>query len=146
MVKALIYLHSKDVIHRDIKPENLLNSLGTIKLADFGWSVHAPSNRRQTMCGTLDYLPPEMVQNELTTYDKSIDIWSLGILAFEFCCGFPPFEAETQNQTYLRINKLDLKFPEHLSAQSKDFICRCLKTEPLERSTLHQLEQHAWLK
>ena len=128
MVKALIYLHSKDVIHRDIKPENLLNSLGTIKLADFGWSVHAPSNRRQTMCGTLDYLPPEMVQNELTTYDKSIDIWSLGILAFEFCCGFPPFEAETQNQTYSRINKLDLKFPEHLSAQSKDFICRCLKT------------------
>jgi aurora kinase, other len=54
-------MHSKDVIHRDIKPENLLDSLGTLKLADFGWSVHAPSDRRKTVCGTLDYLPPEMI-------------------------------------------------------------------------------------
>jgi len=38
MANALIYLHSKHIIHRDIKPENLLNSLGTIKIADFGWS------------------------------------------------------------------------------------------------------------
>jgi serine/threonine protein kinase len=89
-----MYIHSKDVIHRDIKPENLLNCLGTIKLADFGWSVHEPSNKRQTMCGTLDYLPPEMVTGDDTSYDKSIDVWSLGILAFEFTCGFPPFEAE----------------------------------------------------
>jgi len=90
--KALMYIHSKDIIHRDIKPENLLNCLGVIKLADFGWSVHAPSNRRQTMCGTLDYLPPEMVQRGKIDYDNSIDIWSLGILAYEFVCGKPPFE------------------------------------------------------
>ena len=62
VIQALKYIHSKDIIHRDIKPENLLNCLGVIKLADFGWSVHAPSNRRNTMCGTLDYLPPEMIQ------------------------------------------------------------------------------------
>ena len=56
------------VIHRDIKPENLLiggkpghGEFDVLKIADFGWSVHAPSNRRKTMCGTLDYLPPEMV-------------------------------------------------------------------------------------
>lgn len=82
------------MIHRDIKPENLLNCLGTIKLADFGWSVYAPSNRRETMCGTLDYLPPEMVNSKHPSYDKSIDVWSLGILAFEFTCGFPPFESD----------------------------------------------------
>ncbi|CAM9510560.1 unnamed protein product, partial [Laminaria digitata] len=59
---ALSYCHSKHVIHRDIKPENLLvGHNGELKIADFGWSVHAPSNRRQTFCGTLDYLPPEMV-------------------------------------------------------------------------------------
>lgn len=33
---------------------------GELKIADFGWSVHAPNSRRQTLCGTLDYLPPEM--------------------------------------------------------------------------------------
>ena len=46
IIQALKYMHSKDIIHRDIKPENLLDCMGTIKLADFGWSVHAPSNRR----------------------------------------------------------------------------------------------------
>nr|CAI5866575.1 unnamed protein product [Callosobruchus analis] len=59
---ALMYLHQKKVIHRDIKPENLLlGANGEIKIADFGWSVHAPSSKRTTVCGTLDYLPPEMV-------------------------------------------------------------------------------------
>ena len=98
MAEALIYLHSKHVIHRDIKPENLLNSSvkisnfgytfqGTIKIADFGWSIHAPTTRRQTLCGTLDYLPPEMVEG--VAHDYRVDIWSLGVLCYEFCCGKP---------------------------------------------------------
>lgn len=65
--------------------------MGTIKLADFGWSVYAdPNDKRQTLCGTLDYLPPEMVEGN--THDNNIDIWSLGILIYEFCVGSPPFE------------------------------------------------------
>ncbi|CAN7047355.1 unnamed protein product, partial [Brassica oleracea var. botrytis] len=56
----------KHVIHRDIKPENLLigaqlNNNGELKIADFCWSVRT-FNRRKTMCGTFDYLPPEMVK------------------------------------------------------------------------------------
>ncbi|CAG9760968.1 unnamed protein product [Ceutorhynchus assimilis] len=59
---ALDYCHQNHVIHRDIKPENLLLTItGDVKLADFGWSVHSPSLKRNTMCGTLDYLPPEMI-------------------------------------------------------------------------------------
>ncbi len=65
LADAFAYCHCKKVIHRDIKPENLLVSLkGDIKIADFGWSVHAPSSRRNTMCGTLDYLAPEMVEHK----------------------------------------------------------------------------------
>lgn len=98
---ALSYLHVKEVIHRDIKPENLLNSQGTIKIADFGWSVYAPQEgRRETLCGTLDYLPPEMVKGD--THDKNVDIWSLGILWYELLWGFPPFETDTHNETYER--------------------------------------------
>ncbi len=55
-------MHARGVIHRDIKPENLLLANEyTVKVADFGWSVYAPSDRRKTLCGTLDYLPPEMI-------------------------------------------------------------------------------------
>ena len=71
MARALGYCHQKHVIHRDIKPENLLLGLnGELKIADFGWSVHAPSLRRETFCGTLDYLPPEMV--EVKGYDEKV--------------------------------------------------------------------------
>ena len=46
LADALMYCHGKKVIHRDIKPENLLLGLmGELKIADFGWSVHAPSSR-----------------------------------------------------------------------------------------------------
>lgn len=95
MADALAYLHSKHVIHRDIKPENLLIGLdGELKIGDFGWSVHAPSNRRRTFCGTLDYLPPEMVEGK--DHNEKVDHWALGVLAYEFLCGRPPFEEKDE--------------------------------------------------
>lgn len=64
LADALNYLHERDVIHRDIKPENLLlGHNGELKIADFGWSVHEPNSARTTLCGTVDYLPPESMYN-----------------------------------------------------------------------------------
>jgi serine/threonine protein kinase len=91
MADALGYLHAKHVIHRDIKPENLLLGIdGELKIGDFGWSVHAPGNRRKTLCGTLDYLPPEMVEGR--DHTERVDHWALGVLCYEFLVGKPPFE------------------------------------------------------
>ena len=129
LTHALVYCHRKHVIHRDIKPENLLlDHRGNLKIADFGWSVHAPSLRRKTLCGTLDYLPPEMVEGQ--PHDANVDIWSLGVLAYEFLVGNPPFEAQSHTDTYKRIAKVDLKFPSHVSASARDLISkvRCLCT------------------
>ena len=117
LARALMYCHSKHVIHRDIKPENLLLGMkGELKIADFGWSVHAPNSRRKTLCGTLDYLPPEMVQG--LDHDSAVDVWSLGVLCYEFLFGQPPFEAEGHSNTYKRILRVDLKFPAEIPVSS----------------------------
>lgn len=121
MADALAYLHRKHVIHRDIKPENILVGLnGEIKIADFGWSVHAPNNRRTTMCGTLDYLPPEMV--EAKEHNERVDLWALGVLTYEFIVGSPPFETEGHQATYKKIVKVDLRIPSFVSAEAADLI------------------------
>lgn len=78
------------------------------------------SFRRRTLCGTLDYLPPEMVEG--TTHHTSADIWCLGILIYEFLVGMPPFETNDTQQTYKRIVKCDIKYPEHMSDPAKDLI------------------------
>ncbi|KAK9886173.1 hypothetical protein WA026_015684 [Henosepilachna vigintioctopunctata] len=102
---ALDYCHQNDVIHRDIKPENLLLTInGDVKLADFGWSIHAPKPRRTTMCGTLDYLPPEILNGK--SYGHYVDLWCLGVLFHEFLVGSPPFKSSGTEETYEKIRKV----------------------------------------
>ena len=124
MAAALKYLHKKHIMHRDIKPENILVGVhGEVKISDFGWSVHAPNNRRQTMCGTLDYLPPEMLKpgSQDKYYNEKVDIWSLGVLMYEFLVGEAPFE-DTQVMTQRRIARADMSIPSFLSPEARDLI------------------------
>ncbi|CAI5741713.1 unnamed protein product [Hyaloperonospora brassicae] len=144
MARALVYMHSKHVIHRDIKPENLLVGFhGELKIADFGWSVHAPSSRRTTLCGTLDYLPPEMIENK--PHDENVDVWTLGILMYEFLTGAPPFETENAKETYRRIAHVDLKFPSFVSSEARDLLIKILRHDPRQRMPLERVLTHPWI-
>lgn len=144
LADALKYCHAKKVIHRDIKPENLLlGSKGELKIADFGWSVHAPSSRRTTLCGTLDYLPPEMVHGK--THNELVDLWSLGVLCFEFLVGKPPFESECYEDTYRRISKAIYFVPPFISEGAKDLIGKLLLVQPEKRLCLDGVLAHPWI-
>jgi aurora kinase len=98
------------------------------------------------VCGTLDYLPPEMVSH--SPHDRSVDLWCLGVLTFEFLYGHPPFEASDQAATYQRISKVDLKFPTRpvVSDDAKDLIVRLLQKDPKKRATWEQISQHKFIQ
>ncbi|XP_032679814.1 aurora kinase B-like [Odontomachus brunneus] len=141
---ALEYCHRNNVIHRDIKPENLLLTYdGDIKLADFGWSVHAPSSKRNTLCGTLDYLPPEMLTGQ--TYDVYVDHWCLGILCYEFLTGQPPFLSSSQQETYAKIKTISMQWPEQITFGAKDLISKLIKKKSSERISLAAVKKHFWI-
>ncbi|CAG9585044.1 unnamed protein product [Danaus chrysippus] len=144
LTKALIYCHSKKVIHRDIKPENLLIGHNfELKIADFGWSVHSPSSRRMTLCGTLDYLSPEMIEGKPHSY--AVDIWSLGVLCYELLVGLPPFDAKDSHQTYRKIRYVIIKYPEFISEKAKDLMGKLLVTNPEQRLPLVEVLKHPWI-
>lgn len=141
---ALRYCHTKKVIHRDIKPENLLlGARGEIKIADFGWSVHAPSSRRTTLCGTVDYLPPEMITGK--AHDEKVDLWSLGVLCYEFLTGKPPFESTSYEETYRKISKAIFSCPPYFSEGARDLIKRLLVVKPEMRLDLSLVLKHPWI-
>jgi len=104
---AVHFLHINDFVHRDLKPENLLlDENNMIKLCDFGWCVQiAEDGPRKTFCGTYEYMAPEVI-NEIP-YDKTIDVWSLGILLYELLHGYSPFRVF--NYSKIRQNSIEQK-------------------------------------
>lgn len=82
-------MHSKSIVYRDLKPENLLiDGSGHVKIADFGFAKVMPTDRTFTLCGTPEYLAPEIITGAKTGYGKSVDWWAFGVLIFEMLAGY----------------------------------------------------------
>ena len=79
---SLEYLHNLNLIYRDLKTENILiDKTGNIKIVDFGFTRTEPEEKCKSFCGTVQYLAPEILTGK--EYDKAIDWWAFGILAYE---------------------------------------------------------------
>ena len=131
---AIDYLHKNGYIYRDLKPENILiDKEGNIKLTDFGLSKVISNdgdiNTTNTLCGTLEYIAPEIFQRK--PYDKSIDWFSFGVVLYEMLTGQLPFNIK--NEEFDESKYKNIKYPEKMSPEAKELIEKLIEIEPEKR-------------
>ena len=147
ILNALCFLHENNLLHRDIKPENILiHNKNEIKLCDFGTCNENFIGNRNTICGTFEYMAPEIIKEK--SYDKSVDIWSLGIVLYELTHGFTPFNMKFNgNKKYdeiikeLILNKYDFNkgLIRFVSESCLNLIKSMIEYNPIKRIKMREI-------
>jgi protein kinase A len=126
------YLHSKNIIYRDLKPENILiNKNGYLKLTDFGFAKVLEQGKTYTLCGTPEYLAPEIILNK--GHGKPVDWWTMGILLYEMLVGIDPFNDDDPMMIYQKIIKGKIRFPNSIDKDAKSLIKHLLTADTTKR-------------
>ena len=165
VASALAHLHDKGIMHRDVKPENLFlktkDGNSRAKLGDFGFAIDFTRHSPSTLCGTLDYMAPEVlalsrkVMKQHCTEEQSecgpaVDCWAVGILVYECLVGETPFsDAKDVVSKYNAIESGVLRLPRstgRISLDAVDFILSCLDLNPKTRITAREMLDHPWLR
>jgi len=154
VVSAVEYLHENGIAHRDLKPENLLvegeEDDSKVKIADFGFAKSfggEAGEQLMTSCGSPGYVAPEILTAE--SYDKSVDMWSVGVILYILLSGYPPFYADSAPALFKKI--MDVKYDfddsvwDDISDSAKDLIRNLLVKDPSKRYTAQQCLSHAWI-
>jgi len=161
LISAIAYMDRKGVCHRDLKCENvLLAPNGYLKIIDLGFAKRIPytittkdgqtinQHRSFTMCGTPEYLAPEMIQNIGCT--RSVDLWAFGVLLYELQIGTTPFSHENAVEMFTRILRADVEaapFPPGFRKKQADLISLmtlCLSADPSARPEPDEVMQHKY--
>ena len=151
ILNAVSYMHDHFIVHRDIKPENILfdskDADSPIKIIDMGLArKHDIESPMTTIVGTPYYIAPEVLKKK---YDKSCDLWSVGVIAYILLSGYPPFNGRNTDQTHKLIVQGRYSFPsrdwKYNSDESIDFIRRLLTYDPEKRMTVEEALNHPWI-
>ncbi|KAI1368699.1 Pkinase-domain-containing protein [Xylaria arbuscula] len=137
---AIKYMHAKGIIHRDLKMGNIfLDRNMNAKIGDFGLAALLVTGkdmqtiRRTTLCGTPNYIAPEILEKGRKGHDHMVDIWSLGIIMFAMLTSKPPFQSSTTDEIYRRARNRDYEWPQpgssnkFISEEAKDIVATMLE-------------------
>ncbi|KAI0553768.1 Pkinase-domain-containing protein [Xylaria curta] len=135
---AIKFMHAKGIIHRDLKMGNIfLDRYMNAKIGDFGLAALLVTGkdmqtiRRTTLCGTPNYIAPEILEKGRKGHDHMVDIWSLGIIMFAMLTSKPPFQSSTTNEIYRRARNRDYEWPapgkKYVSEEAKDIVATMLE-------------------
>lgn len=149
VISAFEYMHSKNFVYRDLKPENLLlDSEGFIKITDFGFAKRMlPDDKTWTLCGTPDYLAPEIVSGK--GHNRAVDWWTVGVLIYEMMASYTPFYHQNQLKMYEKIVNGQYRCPAHFSFSTRDIITGLLDNKSHQRLGMlaggaRLLKTHEW--
>ncbi|XP_062116379.1 serine/threonine-protein kinase AtPK1/AtPK6-like [Humulus lupulus] len=151
IVTAVSHLHKCGIVHRDLKPENILmDADGHILLTDFGLAKEIDeSSRSNSMCGTTEYMAPEILQSK--GHNKDADWWSVGILLYEMLTGQPPYTHENRKKLQEKIIKEKMKLPPYLTSGAHSLLKGLLQKEPSRRlgsgpTGGDEIKAHKWFQ
>ncbi|KAG7085661.1 hypothetical protein E1B28_003206 [Marasmius oreades] len=149
LIGACHYMHTHQVIHRDLKLGNLfLDGNMNIKVGDFGLAalIENPGERKKTICGTPNYIAPEVLFDTANGHSFEVDTWSIGVIIYTLVIGRPPFQTKEVKEIYTRIRDNDYEFPPErpISGHAQALIQSILTPLPQERPALHQIVEDAF--
>ena len=150
LLSAVNYIHSNNIVHRDLKPENILLDTkkdNIIKIIDWGTArFFDKSKKMNRINGTPYYIAPEVLAEK---YDEKCDIWSCGVIMYIMLCGYPPFNAESDELILEKIKKGKFSFPpeewDSVSPLAKDLVTKMLEFHPSKRLSANEALTHKWL-
>lgn len=147
LLDAVKYMHKSRVIHRDLKLGNMfLTSDMKLKIGDFGLAakIDKDGDRKKTICGTPNYIAPEVLFDSQTGHSFEVDMWSLGVVMYTLLIGRPPFQTKEVKQIYKKIRDISYEFPSQIaiSDSSKSVIQALLHRDPESRPSVDEVIEH----